>query len=321
MSGTAGTVNVPLAWGFSFVGWVLVAGFVCAGFGGLVAGFAGFCAGGGLVCGVVGVRVGGLCRAWQPADTSSGSVVWIALDSLRKPVYLCGSGSIPSSCSRRMACCQLSLLPLWLLAFGVVVSVSMRSDIPSEAERLESWLRFCLHVSYVDNDILQVGRNEDHRAVLAEREYGRGKMPGWLQGRSTWRDLRESAGLSRDELAKQADCDRASISRYESGARFPESNSGYVRWLKEAYAKYLAVNGEDILHALLERDGWMVEDPDSERSLKWNPDLPYPTDDEFDLIKARLDEHVVVPWVEAGMPEGNDVVLGHYTPQDHGRAA
>ena len=183
----------------------------------------------------------------------------------------------------------------------------------SEEERSESWLIFNLHLVHVDNDILQVGRMEDYRAKVAFREAQRRgeEAPEWTQGRGTWRDMRTLAGLSRGELAEKIGCDRASISRYESGARWPDNNA-YAYWLKEAYDAYLAEAVEDANLELLLRDKWMSEDPDrGERAVKWNVKL---NDGQLEDILAMLDERVVQPWITAGHP---DRLEGHYTPEDH----
>jgi DNA-binding XRE family transcriptional regulator len=185
----------------------------------------------------------------------------------------------------------------------------------TEEERAESWLMFNLRLVRVDNDILRVGKVEDHRAKVAEHAYGR-DAPDWLRGRATWRDMRGIADLSREELAEQLGIDRASISRYESGARFPDRGGPYARWLKTAYDKYLADAEEDVVQGLLIRDGWMVPDLDrGENYVKWAVDL---TGDQLAGVLARLDELVVQPWIAAGHPHKLE---GHYTPSDFGSAA
>jgi len=187
----------------------------------------------------------------------------------------------------------------------------------TEEDHDESWLIFNLHLVHVDNDVLQVGRMEDYRAKVAFREaQRRGEEPAaWTQGRGTWRDMRTLAGLSRGELAKKVGCDRASISRYESGARWPDNN-GYAYWLKEAYDAYLAEAKADVNLELLVRDGWMSPDPDrGEQAVKWNVELD---DGQLEDVLSRLDERVVQPWIVAGHP---DRLEGHWTPKDHGIAA
>ena len=185
----------------------------------------------------------------------------------------------------------------------------------TEEDHDESWLVFNLHLVHVDNDILQVGRMEDHRAKVAFREaQRRGEEPAeWTQGRGTWRDMRTLAGLSRGELADLLGCDRASISRYESGARWPDQTVAYSHWLKERYAEYLVEAREDANLELLLRDGWMIKDPDrGERAVKWNVKLD---DGQLDDVLAMLDKRVVQPWITAGHP---DRLEGHWTPKDAG---
>ena len=55
--------------------------------------------------------------------------------------------------------------------------------------------------------------------------------PQW--GRPEWKFLREEEGLTLRQLAAKLDVDAGSISRWESGARWPE-NVDYEVWLKEA---------------------------------------------------------------------------------------
>jgi transcriptional regulator with XRE-family HTH domain len=186
--------------------------------------------------------------------------------------------------------------------------------IPTAEEITERWLLFNLVTVYQNSDILEVGRQEDRVARAAKTKMRGQKIPNYLKGRPTWKDLREMNELSRDELAAKVGCDRASISRYETGARWPDQNSDYVRWLKAAYAPMVKEAEEDIAYELLLREGWLIPDPEREGFNTFDPALNMDDDLLAEVFEA-MDEKIVQPWLAAGMPE---TIEGHHTPADHG---
>ena len=117
----------------------------------------------------------------------------------------------------------------------------------------ESWL----------GTVLQMAEHFEHphHPVDCQRKID----PHW--GRGEWKLLREEEHLTLRQLAAKLDVDAGSISRWESGARWPESVD-YEVWLKEAADKLGEQVRMQVFLLQSKRDGWMTE-PASRRFDHW----------------------------------------------------
>jgi transcriptional regulator with XRE-family HTH domain len=74
--------------------------------------------------------------------------------------------------------------------------------------------------------------------------------------RREWKLLREDEGLTLRDLARLLDVDAASVSRWESGARWP-NNSDYSAWLREAGERHGERARLRAFDSHSKRDGWL----------------------------------------------------------------
>jgi transcriptional regulator with XRE-family HTH domain len=104
----------------------------------------------------------------------------------------------------------------------------------------QAWLEICLHLAAHFDD--------GHDPVDCQRAA--------VAGRSEWRLLRAEEGLTLARLGQLLDVDGASISRWETGDRWPNA-AAYLSWLRQAGERL----GEKARMALyltwLKRDGWI----------------------------------------------------------------
>ena len=79
----------------------------------------------------------------------------------------------------------------------------------------------------------------------------------WSVGaRYEWTLLREEAGLTLRQLGRMLNVDSSSVSRWESGQRWPE-NRDYFEWLIEAGETLAQTARVSAVTAQLKRDGWV----------------------------------------------------------------
>ena len=125
--------------------------------------------------------------------------------------------------------------------------------------------------------------------------------PRW--NRAEWKLLREEKHLTLRQLAAKLNVDPGSISRWESGTRWPE-NVDYEMFLKESADRLCETAGLQVFLLQSKRDGWMT---DAVRAAKDDPIL-----DRFDhwdvifKVGGLFDR-----WRETGS-------LPRWTPQDAG---
>ena len=156
----------------------------------------------------------------------------------------------------------------------------------------ESWL----------GTVLQMAEHFEHPHDPIECQ--RKMDPGW--SRAEWRLLREEEHLTLRQLAAQLDVDAGSISRWESGARWPE-NVDYEVWLKEAADRLGETARLQVFLLQSKRDQWMT---DAVRSSKDDPTL-----DRFDHWWVIFDEGGLFDkWRETGS-------LPRWTPTNAGYTA
>ncbi len=74
-------------------------------------------------------------------------------------------------------------------------------------------------------------------------------------GRLEWAAIREGEQLTLRQLAGLLNVDAGTISRYETGSRWPE-NTEYLRWLQETDQTQIRANKRDFITAILKRGGW-----------------------------------------------------------------
>ena len=118
----------------------------------------------------------------------------------------------------------------------------------------ESWLGIALQVAehFEDHDPRDCQRHGDEQ---------------W--GRPDWKFLREEEHLTLRQLGSKLDVDAGSISRWESGARWPES-ADYSLWLKESADRLGETARTQVFLLQSKRDGWMT---DTVRAAKDDPTL------------------------------------------------
>jgi len=121
----------------------------------------------------------------------------------------------------------------------------------------EGWLEACLRMArhFDDNPA------NPHDPVECQRRLPTG------QPRAEWKLLREEAGLTLRQLARRLDVDQASVSRWESGQRWPNS-ADYAAWLREAGERHAENARLRAFNAHSKRDGWLGP----ERLIGQNPD-------------------------------------------------
>ena len=152
----------------------------------------------------------------------------------------------------------------------------------------ESWLGI----------VLQMAEHfEDHDPRDCQR-HGDGQ---W--GRPEWKFLREEEHLTLRQLGAKLDVDGGSISRWESGARWPE-NVDYEVWLKDAADRLGEQARMQVFLLQSKRDGWHT---DAVRAAKADPILD--RFDHWDVIFK--DGGLFDRWRETGS-------LPSWTPVDAG---
>ena len=111
---------------------------------------------------------------------------------------------------------------------------------------LELWLKTADHFDDASNpphDPVQCGRREPvHRPGVTRLE---------------WKNLREEAGLTLRELGDRVGVDQGTISRWESGARWPGDAPEYFSFLRDEAEKFGQTIRMQIFLLQSKRDRWM----------------------------------------------------------------
>ena len=130
-------------------------------------------------------------------------------------------------------------------------------------EHDEAWLEVCLrHARHFDD------AGGPHDPVSCQVSVPEGEP------RHEWRMLREGEDLTLRDLARLLDVEAASVSRWESGARWP-NNADYAAWLREAADQHGQQVRVRAFQAQSKRDGWVgphvvLGQSPTERLAHWN---------------------------------------------------